>query len=286
MSYQASFFVQMVNERHDWNLVDIYLDFKSGESIRERPEFNRMLMDAEIGKIDIILTKSISRFGRNTEETISALRELKDRGVSVIFDQESIDTATADSELVISILSAFAEEENKSRRDDQNWGIEKRLNDGTSEIYKRACYGYKKDASGELIIDTEKAKVVQDIFEMYLSGKSIVGIISELEVKGIKSPTGKDKWSKRTIDTMLSNEKYTGDVLAFKTFSIYTPSHKRIKNNEGYHKQYLRTNLQPAIISKEIFKEVQKEKTRRTNIVTDEFGTHRKSTKYSSKACV
>ena len=124
------------------------------------------------------------------------------------------------------------------------------------------------------------------IYRLFLDGKTPSGICRRLEQENIKSPTGKDKWSKRTIDTMLSNEKYTGDVLAFKTFSIYTPSHKRIKNNEGYHKQYLRTNLQPAIISKEIFKEVQKEKTRRTNIVTDEFGTHRKSTKYSSKACV
>ncbi|MGN0181200.1 MAG: recombinase family protein [Candidatus Ornithomonoglobus sp.] len=283
MSAQASFFVQMISERMDWKLVDIYLDFKSGEAAFNRPEFLHMLNDAKNKKLDIILTKSISRFGRNTEDTISALRELKDADVTVIFDEENIDTSTEDSELMISIISAFAEEENRSRRENQNWGIEKRLEDGTSEVYTRSCYGYQKDESGELIINSPEARVVQEIFSMYLSGKSIIGIIDELERRGIKSPKGKDKWSKRTIDTMLSNEKYVGDVLAFKTYSIYTPNHKRVSNKDGSHKKYLCTNSHPAIISKEMFDAVQEEKTRRSNVVTDASGTHRKSTKYSSK---
>ena len=283
MSAQASFFVQMISERMDWKLVDIYLDFKSGEAAFNRPEFLRMLNNAKNKKLDIILTKSISRFGRNTEDTISALRELKDADVTVIFDEENIDTSTEDSELMISIISAFAEEENRSRRENQNWGIKKRLEDGTSEIYIRSCYGYQKDESGELIINSSEARVVQEIFSIYLSGKSIVGIIDELERRGIKSPKGKDKWSKRTIDTMLSNEKYVGDVLAFKTYSIYTPNHKRVSNKDGSHKKYLCTNSHPAIISKEMFDAVQEEKIRRSNVVTDASGTHRKSTKYSSK---
>ena len=153
MSTQASFFVQMIQKRVDWRLVDIYLDFKSSETACNRPEFQRMLKDAKNKKLDIILTKSISRFGRDTPDTIAALRELKDANVSVIFDQENIKTSTEDSELMITILSAFAQEENRSRRDDQNWSIEKRLKDGSSKIYTRACYGYTKDKNGELIIN-------------------------------------------------------------------------------------------------------------------------------------
>lgn len=283
MSAQASFFVQMVEKRQDWHLMDIYLDFKSGESAFNRPEFQRMLNDARNKKLDIILTKSISRFGRDTADTISALRELKAANVSVIFDQENINTATEDSELMITILSACAQAENESRRGNQYWSMEKRLQDGSSKIYRRACFGYKKDKTGELIIDYNAGKIVQSIFNMYLAGMSILGIISELEKQDIKSPTGKDTWSKRTIDNMLSNEKYIGDSLVFKTYSIYTSNHKRVLNKDNSHDQYLRTDSHPAIISREIFEAVQNEKKRRSNIITDSTGTHRKSTKYSSK---
>ena len=273
----------MIQKRVDWRLVDIYLDFKSSETACNRPEFQRMLKDAKNKKLDIILTKSISRFGRDTPDTIAALRELKDANVSVIFDQENIKTSTEDSELMITILSAFAQEENRSRRDDQNWSIEKRLKDGSSKIYTRACYGYTKDKNGELIINYNEGKIVQNIFNMYLSGMSILGIICELEKQGIKSPTGKEKWSKRTVDNMLSNEKYVGNALVFKTYSIYSPKKKRVLNKDNSHEQYLCTNSHPAIISREMFDAVQKEKATRSNIVTDASGTHRKSTKYSSK---
>lgn len=283
MAAQVSFFVQLLSRRLDWRFVDIYLDFKSGESKDNRLGFTRMIEDARNRKLDIIMTKSISRFGRNTEDTITTLRELKELDVTVIFDQEHIDTSREDSELMMTILSAFAEGENKSRRDNQNWAIKKRLEDGTSEIYSRACFGYKKSDIGELVIDSKQAKIVQHIFTMYLSGMSILGIVRELEKQGVKSPTGKDKWCKRTIDTMLSNEKYIGNVLAFKTYSIYTPKHKRVQNNDHSHKQFLLNDGHLPIISKEMFDAVQEEKARRSNIVTDESGTHRKDTRYSSK---
>lgn len=283
MAAQVSFFVQLLSQRLDWRFVDIYLDFKSGESKDNRLGFTRMIEDARNRKLDIIMTKSISRFGRNTEDTITTLRELKELDVTVIFDQEHIDTSREDSELMMTILSAFAEGENKSRRDNQNWAIKKRLEDGTSEIYSRACFGYKKSDIGELVIDSKQAKIVQHIFTMYLSGMSILGIVRELEKQGVKSPTGKDKWCKRTIDTMLSNEKYIGNVLAFKTYSIYTPKHKRVQNNDHSHKQFLLNDGHLPIISKEMFDAVQKEKACRSNIVTDESGKHRKDTRYSSK---
>ena len=281
---QASFFVKMVNTRNDWILTDIYLDFSSGSSTQTRPEFKRMLDDARNNKLDIILTKSISRFGRNALETLQTLRELKECNVTVIFDQEKINTSREDSELMVSIISAIAEGENTSRRENQQWAIKKRLEDGTSGIYTRACFGYKKNDLGELVIDKTEGEIVQSIFDMYLSGKSIIGIISELERQGIKSPTGKNKWCKRTIDTILSNEKYMGDVIAIKTYSVYTPAHKRISNKDQAKTQYRLSEAHDAIISKEMFDAVQAEKARRSNVVVDDSGKqHRKANRYSSK---
>lgn len=282
MSKQVSFYIQMLNNRNDWRLVDAYLDFKSGKDIDHRLEFMRMIEDAKNKKLDIILTKSISRFGRDALDTIQTLRELKENDVTVIFDQEQINTSKEDSELIASIIAGIAEAENKNRRDNQNWAINKRLKDGTSKIYSRPCYGYKKSASGELTIYDEQAKIVQDIFEMYLSGMSVLGIVAELEKQGIKSPTGKDKWCKRTIDTMLSNEKYIGNALVFKTYTTYTPKPKRVQNNDHSHEQIQLNDAHMPIISKKMFDAVQEEKARRSNIINDENGTRRKDTRYKS----
>lgn len=280
LAQQASFFVRMVAKRYDWQLEDIYIDVKSGETTSQRTEFQRMLDDCQNGKLDIILTKSISRFGRNTEDTIKALRLLKAARVTVIFDAEKLDTASGDSELMISILSAYAEAENDSRRKNQYWSIVKQLENGTSSMYNRACYGYRKGDAGELLIDQEEAAVVQDIFNMYLSGSSIVGIQRELERREIPSPTGKAKWCKRSLDTMLSNEKYMGDAVVFKT---YTKKNVRVQNKDGSHDKYVISGNHPAIISSEMFQAVQDEKKRRSNVEKSEAGVRRKETKYSSK---
>ena len=280
LSQQASFFVRMVASRHDWQLADIYIDVRSGEFAGQRSEFQRMLDDCQEGKLDIILTKSISRFGRNTEEAVKALRLLKAAGVTVIFDAEKLDTASSGSELMVTILSAYAEADNDSRRRNQYWSIIKQLESGTSSMYNRVCYGYKKGDAGELLIDQEKAAVVQDIFKMYLSGSSIVGIQKELARREIPSPTGKTKWCKRSLDTMLSNEKYMGDAIVFKT---YTKKNVRVQNMDGSHDKYVISGNHPAIISSEMFNAVQDEKKRRSNIEKGEAGVRRKETKYSSK---
>lgn len=280
LAQQASFFVQMVSKRTDWQLADIYIDIRSGERSDNRSEFQRMLDDCQNGKLDIILTKSISRFGRNTEDTLQALRLLKTYNVSIIFDLENLNTASADSELIVSILSAFAEAENDSRRQNQYWAIIKRLEDGSSTLYNRACYGYTKSDEGELIISPNEAAVVQSIFQMYLSGFSIVGIQKELEQQGIPSPSGKVKWCKRSLDTMLSNEKYIGNSIIFKT---YTKKNVRINNTDNSHPKYVATDSHPAIISPEMFQAVQEEKKRRSNVDKSNGCSQRKSTKYSSK---
>lgn len=269
LAAQVSHLTKITAATPQWLLADVYMDISTSKTGSSRKEFNRMLDDCTSHKLDIIFTKSISRFGRDTVETIEALSKLKNAGVRVIFEQEELDTANTDSDLMISIIESFAQAENESRSENIKWGIKQGAASGTSKLYDRKCYGYKHDEDGKLIIDEETAENVKRIFDLYLRGQSVLGIIKELEKRKIPSPTGKEKWCKRTIDVMLSNEKYTGDVRLLKT-----------GKNEVH---YLATDNNPAIISKEVFKAVQIEKKRRSNVVKDKNGCHRKSEKYSSK---
>lgn len=269
LAAQVSHLTKITAATPQWLLADVYMDISTSKTGSSRKEFNRMLDDCTSHKLDIIFTKSISRFGRDTVETIEALSKLKNAGVRAIFEQEELDTANTDSDLMISIIESFTQAENESRSENIKWGIKQGAASGTSKLYDRKCYGYKHDEDGKLIIDEETAENVKMIFDLYLRGQSVLGIIKELEKRKIPSPTGKEKWCKRTIDVMLSNEKYTGDVRLLKT------------GKSEVH--YLATDNNPAIISKEVFKAVQIEKKRRSNVVKDKNGCHRKSEKYSSK---
>lgn len=283
MANQLSELVRKVYVQNEWVLVDVYADFHSGDSVSHRPQFLRMMDDCRNGKLDIILSKSVSRFGRDAIDTDSSVHELLGLGISVIFDEENIDSKTPDGELVISVLAALAQEENLSRHEDHIWGIKRQLEDGTSKLYNRPCYGYKNDEDGNLQIDDAKAAVVRDIFQMYLSGMSILKIQRELNLRQIPSPTGKEKWCKRSIDTMLSNEKYIGNAEVFKTYTERTPERKRRINRNGSHTTYVSIDNNPAIITPEVFEAVQAEKARRSNIETGPNGTHRKNTMFLSK---
>ncbi len=245
------------------------MDIATSKTGSSRKEFTRMLNDCGSNKLDIILTKSISRFGRDTVEILDALNQLKLLGVRVIFEQEELDTANTDSSLIISIIECIAQAENESRSENIKWGIKHRAASGTSKLYDRKCYGYGHDAEGKLIIDEETAENVRLIYDLYLQGQSVIGIIRELEKRKIASPTGKEKWCKRTIDVMLSNEKYTGNV--------------RLLKSGKSEVHYLASDNNPAIISSETFEAVQIEKARRSNVVKNENGWQRKSEKYSSK---
>lgn len=268
LAAQVSHLTKITAATSQWLLADVYMDISTSKTGSSRKEFNRMLDDCTSHKLDIIFTKSISRFGRDTVETIEALSKLKSAGVRVIFEQEELDTANTDSDLMISIIESFAQAENESRSENIKWGIKQGAASGTSKLYDRKCYGYKHNEDGKLIIDEETAENVKIIFDLYLRGQSVLGIIKELEKRKIPSPTGKEKWCKRTIDVMLSNEKYTGDVRLLKT------------GKSEVH--YLATDNNPAIISKKIFETVQIEKKRRSNVVKNGDGWQRKSKKYSS----
>lgn len=269
LSAQISALTRLTSANPKWLLVDVYTDVASSKTGSSRKEFIRMLNDCQSRDIEIILTKSISRFGRDTVEILDALNQLKRLGVRVIFEQEELDTASTDSDLMISIIESIAQAENESRSDNIKWGIKQRAAQGTSKLYNRKCYGYYNNEDGNLTINDNEAKNVQMIFNLYLQGKSVLGIVKELERLGIKSPTEKATWPKRTIDVMLSNEKYMGNVRLL---------------DDGKHDFYYKAEgNNPAIIPKETFQAVQIEKQRRSNVIKSEEGTQRKSKKYSSK---
>ena len=266
---QVSHLTRLTATVPQWLLSDVYMDIATSKTGSSRKEFNRMLEDCKSHKLEIVITKDVSRFGRDTVEVLDAFNKLKALGVRVIFEGNSLDTANTSSDLMVAVMESIAQAENESRSENIRWGIKQRVAAGTSKLYDRKCYGYKHDEDGHLVIDEEKAKNVKLIYDLYLSGQSVVGIIKELAKRKILSPTGKTKWCKRTIDVMLSNEKYTGDV-------------KLLKSGKS-EVHYLVSGNNPAIISKETFETVQIEKIRRSNVVRDENGSKRKSEKYSSK---
>jgi len=267
---QVSAMTRLTAAVPQWLLVDVYMDIASSKTGSSRKEFTRMIDDCRSHNLEIILTKSISRFGRDTVEVLDALNQLKNLGIRIIFEQESLDTANTDNDLMITIIESIAQAENESRSDNIKWGIKQRAAQGTSKLYNRKCYGYYNDKNGTLAIDEKEAKNVRLIFNLYLQGKSVLGIVKELERQGIKSPTGKATWPKRTIDVMLSNEKYMGNV--------------RLLDNGKYEAYYFVEDNNPAIIPKETFQAVQIEKQRRSNVIKSKDGAQRKSTKYSSKS--
>lgn len=267
LTAQVSHLTRLAAAMPQWVLADVYMDIATGKTGSSRKEFNRVREDCNSRKIEIVITKNISRFGRDTVEILDALNQLRTLGVRVIFEQEELDTANTDSNLMISIIESLAQAENESRSGNIRWGIKQRAASGTSKLYDRKCYGYKQDEEGYLIIDDETAKNVKLIFDLYLSGQSVIGIIKELEKRRIFSPAGKEKWCKRTMDVMLSNEKYTGDV--------------RLLKSGKSEVQYLSSDNNPVIISKEIFETVQIEKEQRSNVIKDGNERKRKSEKYN-----
>ena len=269
LTAQVSHLTRLTATVPQWLLSDVYMDIATSKTGSSRKEFNRMLEDCKSHKLEIVITKDVSRFGRDTVEVLKAFNQLKVLGVRVIFEGNSLDTANTDSDLMVAVMESIAQAENESRSENIRMGIKYRAAAGTSKLYDRKCYGYKHDEEGHLVIDEEKAKNVKLIFDLYLGGQSVVGIIKELAKRKILSPTGKEKWCKRTIDVMLSNEKYTGDV--------------RLLKSGKSEVHYLASGNNPAIISKEIFEAVQIEKTRRSNVVKGENGVKRKREKYSSK---
>ena len=272
---------QFVSSNPEWTLCHTYIDQDSGGNVM-RPGFQNMISDCYAHDIDVVVTKSISRFARNTVDLLETLKTLKRLGVDVIFQQENLQSSEADDDLLISLLGAIAQAEIESIGESIRWGLQHGFASGKSKLYSRKCYGYKHDQNGKLVIVAGQAEVVRHIFDMYLNGHSIIQIIRELISQNIKSPQGKDTWSKRAIQTLLCNEKYTGRVVVGKTYSARFPQYKQTVNR-GEQRQYIKEDTHEPIIGLDIFERVQAEIARRSNIEMVAGTKRRKNTHYSSK---
>ncbi len=258
---QISYYEKLIAERDDWKLVKIYAERASGTQLKKRPEFIKMLKACKHGKIDLILTKSMSRFGRNTLDTLKTLYELFNLGVKVYFEKENLNNYDKEMRTIMGIYAGFAQEESKSMSDNIKWSIRERMREGKVCLNCTRFLGYDKDENGRLVIVESEAVIVRKIFELYLNGWGVRKIKKYLEENGIKTVTGKNVWSTSTIDRILSNEKYVGDVLMQKSFTEDFLTRKR-KKNEGELDMYFIENDHEAIVSKEAFEAVQDKKKR------------------------
>ena len=248
----------------EWTMAGIFADEGiTGTSTKKRDDFNRMIRRCKAKKIDLILTKSISRFARNTLDTINYTRMLRAMGIGVIFEKENINTLDMDSEMLITMLGAFAQAESESISRNVAWGKRQAIREGKVHVNFKRLYGYVLREDGIPDIDSEKANVVRLIFERYVAGDSLRMITYRLNNAGILNPSGEPEWKSATIRSILMNEKYCGDVLGQKTFKEGVIGGK-VQKNTGQLPQVLIQNNHSAIISRELFYAVQEETKRRT----------------------
>lgn len=254
---QLEYYENMIRSKADWNFVGIYADYgKSGTKEKGRTDFMRMLEDCEAGEIDIICTKSISRFARNTVECIQVVRKLKEMHIDVYFEKERIHTLPEKSELLLSIYSSVAQAESESISSNQKWSIQKRFLNGTY-ILPNPAYGYCTNANGLLELDQKQAAVVRFIFDEYLEGNGIWRIAKSLNEQKIPTKTGKAAWLGGAIYIILKNSVYTGDLLLQKTYSEDIVPFVRRKNN-GEYRQVLIENDHEPIVTHEEYEDVQR----------------------------
>lgn len=245
---QVDYYTRMITGRSDWEFVEVYTDKGiSGTNTKKREGFNRMIKDALDGKIDLILTKSVSRFARNTVDTLTTIRKLKERGVAVYFEEQSINTLDGKGELLITIMSSIAQEESRSISDNVTWGQRKRFADGKVSIGYKQFLGFEKGEDGLPKVVEEEAKIVRYIYRSFMMGKTGSHIAKALTEAGISTPGGKTAWQASTIMSILQNEKYKGAALLQKSFTVDFLE-KRMKVNEGEVPQYYIEHSHEAII--------------------------------------
>lgn len=261
---QCTYYTDKIMTNPEWTMAGIFADEGiTGTSTKKRDDFNRMIRKCRQKKIDLILTKSMSRFARNTLDSLKYIRALKELGIGIIFEKENINTLEMDTELIITFMSAFAQSESESISANVRWGKRQAMKEGKTSVNFKKLYGYFLDSEGNPRVDSDKAEVIRGIFNRYLQGASLRMIRQELEAAGIPNPAGSEKWGIDQIRSILSNEKYCGDVLMQKTF-IQDCISKKVVKNTGQLPMYLIQNNHPAIVSREVYQAVQAEKARRS----------------------
>ena len=260
---QKAYYTEKIMTNPDWTMVDVFADEgKTGTSACKRKDFLRMIRQCRQGKIDMILAKSVSRFARNTVDTLNYTRELRSLGIPVIFEEQNINSIHPESEFLITIHGAFAQSESEDTSSRVRWGIQQSMRTGKANIQFKTLLGYKKGPDGEMVIEPEQAETVKLIYEMYLSGKTLRSIKETLEARGLRNAAGTTEWTTSNLRTILSDEKYCGDVLRQKTF-IRDCISKQVVKNTGQRPKYLIQNRHDAIIPREQFDAVQFEMARR-----------------------
>ena len=260
---QMKFYTEMISTKKEWEFVGIYADEGiSGTKVKKRPQFKKMIDDCLAGKIDYIITKSVSRFARNTVECLDYIRLLKARGIGVIFEEQNIDTLKSDSELYLVIYAGFAQSESESISKNITWTYRKNFEEGKPIFIYGKWLGYRKGADGAPEIVPEEAAIVERIFNMYLEGQTVDVISKQLQSENIQIPGKKFSFSKSMIMGILKNEKYCGDCILQKTVTLDCIEKKR-KANQGEAPMWLVENSHVPIISRETFNKVQEECSRR-----------------------
>ena len=260
-SYEAQidYYTNYIKSRPDWEFVSVYSDEgKTGCNTRKREGFKNMVDDALDGKIDLIVTKSVSRFARNTVDSLTTIRKLKDKGVEVYFEKENIWTFDGKGELMLTIMSSLAQEESRSISENCAWGQRKRFADGKVSVPFGRFLGYDKGPDGNLVVNEEQAKVVRRIYAEFLQGYTPYAIGRRLTEDGIPTPGGKQKWNDSVIRSILTNEKYKGDALLQKVFTEDFITKKKIRNTGQVPQYYVEGNHE-AIVSAETFDLVQEQ---------------------------
>lgn len=256
---QVSYYTELITKEPTYQMVDVYADEGiSGTNTKKRDDFNRMLKDCRAGKIDLIITKSISRFARNTLDCLNYVRELKELGVGIVFEKENINTLDAKGE----VLSSLAQDESRSISENCTWGIHRRFEQGQHKMSTKRFLGYDTDEDGKLVVNKPQAKIVVRLYEEFLSGKTVDYIARNFKAEKLKSWDGKSNWQASTFDLMLRNEKYMGDAILQKSFTADFLTKKRVMNDGSIQMYHIEEDHEP-IIDIETWQAAQSELERR-----------------------
>jgi DNA invertase Pin-like site-specific DNA recombinase len=285
-SYEAQigYYTEKINSNPEWQMAGIFADEGiSGTQAQKRPEFLKMIRLCRQRKIDVILTKSLSRFARNTVDSLGYIRELRALGIAVISEKENINTLTAESEMLITIMSCFAQAESESISKNVSWGVRQSFKNGNVPMQYARLLGYRKGHDGNAEIIPEEAEVVKEIYRCYLDGMSMNLIADRLNEKGLTTKGGSSPYRKMVVQRILTNEKYTGDALLQKTY-VTDCITKKMRKNNGELPMYLVKNHHEPIISRSDFNRVQEEMARRSakRTIADKL-TKTGQGKYSAK---
>ena len=284
-SYEAQieYYTDKINSNPDWTMVRLYADEGiTGTSAKKRKDFLKMVRDCQRGKIDLVITKSVSRFCRNTLDGLNYVRRLKGYGVGVYFEKENVNTLYMDNEMILTFMMSQAQAESESLSGNVKWGHRKNFQDGKVYYNYKGFLGYRKGPDGQPEIDPEQAAVVRRIFSRYLLGHSVRQIVTDLMADGIKTATGKDVWHDSVVQKMLRNEKYIGDAILQKTYiaDLFT---KEKRLNSGVLPKYYVHDCHPAIIDRDTFQKVQEEMARRSSLRKTSSKTKTELGKYCGK---